>query len=889
MNSTTGVFSGEPISSLDLRAALADGCVVVTATRRLARALQADFARTSAAPSWTTPRVLPWPAWVTSCFMDLRDLEGALPPRACLDDGQAAALWDEVFGGDALAQSLLMPNGAVDGFREAWRLAHEWRLPWEALQARAGEDCRAFLQLAARYRERLEHMGWLDRAQLPAALAPALARQAGPEVIFAGFDALNPAQAALVAALGPRARHVRPARHPSAPTLQPFPDSRTELTAAAAWARRRLDQDPGARLGIVVSDLEAQAGLLEDLLDEALAPDRLLPGRGEAARPWNLSLGRPLIDRPVIAAAFLAFALGRDSLEAGEASRLLRSPFLGGAAEEGGRRAALEARLREQPGDRIGVSRLLGWLGTRDADSACPRLTAGIRGGLDEWHGGPRRRPPSAWSAALTRGLRRLGWPGDSPPDSPTWQALRAWAELLEAFSGLDAIVGPCTLAEAVARLRRIGAEQRFQPETPEVPVQVLGLLETAGLEFDGLWVTGLHDGALPAPLRPCALLPASLQRERGMPRACPVTELAVARRAVTRLAGAATEVRFSHPLTREDEPLRASPVVAVLPPPRGADAFAVPKVAAGIFAARRLEAIADWQAPPVSGEVGGGSGLLAAQSACPFQAFAVYRLASGALPTPAAGVDPAARGAFVHRALHLLWEALAGREALAALDPPTREARVHAALERAAQDKLAGVPTGLVDIEIDEAARRIGELLATELSRPTFRVVTREHDVSVALDALRIKARIDRLDRVGEGLVVIDYKTGAASAADWRGERPAEPQMPLYALAFADELAGLAYASLRPGDVKLAGLARSAAAFGAALPRFKAPSDEEWQELLQEWRRVLETLAGAFARGDARVDPLQPHSSNGTCQWCHLATLCRRDELWRNGMLSRG
>lgn len=874
------------MSFRELEAGLAEGCTVVTATRRLARALQADFARASPGPSWTTPRVLPWAAWVTTCFMDLRDLEGALPPQACLDDWQAAALWEEVFSGDALSQSLLMPYGAVDGFREAWNLAHEWRLPWAALHARAGEDCRAFLQLATQYRERLGYLGALDRAQLPAVLAPVLPQQAGADVLFAGFDTLTPAQAALATALGPRARHVRAASQVSTPTLQPFPDSRTELTAAAAWARQRLDQAPGARLGIVVPDLEMRAGLLEDLLDEALVPARLLPGQGETARPWNISLGLPLIDRPVIAAAFLAFTLGRDSLEPGEASRLLRSPFLGGAAEEGGRRAALEARLREQMGDRVDVIRLLGWLGTLDASSACPRLAAGIRGCLEEWHGGPRRRLPSAWSAALTRGLRRLGWPGDGPPDSPTWQALQAWAELLEAFSGLDVIVGPCTLAEAVARLRRMGGEQRFQPETPEVPVQILGLLETAGLEFDGVWITGLHDGVLPVPMRPCALLPASLQREHGMPRACPATELAAARRMVARLAGAAPEVRFSHPLAREDEPLRASPVLAALPPPPGPDSFVVPRVAAGLFAARELETISDWEAPVVAGEVGGGSGLLAAQSACPFKAFAIYRLGADELPTPAAGVDPAARGGFVHRALHLLWEELAGREALAALDPPSREARVRTALERAAMDKLAGVPAGLVGIEIDEAARRIAELLDTELCRPDFRVVAREHDISVALDVLQITARVDRLDRVEEGAVVIDYKSGSASAADWRGDRPAQPQMPLYALAFEAELAGLAYASLRPGDVKLAGLARSAGVFGEALPRLTPPSEAEWRELLQEWRRVLETLAGAFARGDARVDPLQPRSSTGTCQWCHLATLCRRDELWRTGAL---
>src|SRR5690606_10758606 len=159
-----------------------------------------------------------------------------------------------------------------------------------------------------------------------------------------------------------------------------------------------------------------------------------------------------------------------------------------------------------------------------------------------------------AWAAALARALARLGWPGDGPAGSGTWQTVQASASLLEAFSRLDAVVGPLGLGEALARLRRAGAAQRLQPETPGPPVQVLGLLDTAGLEFDGVWVTGMHDGILPQPLRPCPLLPAALQREQRMPRACPDTELALARRTVARLAGAAAEVRFSYPEMREDE-----------------------------------------------------------------------------------------------------------------------------------------------------------------------------------------------------------------------------------------------------------------------------------------------------------------------------------------------
>jgi ATP-dependent helicase/nuclease subunit B len=869
-----------------LIAALESGQTVVTATRRLARALQAAYARGSSAPSWDTPEVLPWSAWVQDTFRRLRDFATIAESRACLDDWQSAALWDESLASDPAAAGLLMPAAAVEGFREAWRLAHEWRLPWEMLRARAGEDGLAFLRVSSDYQRRLDAAGALDGDQLPALLAQAIDGRTGPVVLFAGFDRLHPAQQAVMGALGARARRVAPPARGGSPTLAGCPDSRHELAEAAAWARRRLEANPGARLGIVVPDLEAQAPMLEDLLDEALAPERLLPGRGDAPRPWNLSLGQPLADAPVVAAAFLAFGLAREELEFVEASRLLRSPFFGGAADEGGQRARLEAWIRAHAGDRIAIAQLSAWLGGQGRAPACPRLAVGAVGLVEELSVGSRRRRPSAWAAACTRGLARLGWPGDAPMDSQTWQTVQAWAELLATYSRLDAVVGEITLGDALARLRRLAAGQRFQPETPELPIQVLGLLETAGQEFDGLWVTGLHDGTLPQPLRPCPLLPAALQRERRLPRACPDTELALARQVVARLADAAPEVRFSYPESREDEPLRPSPVVARLP---GAEARTIPRppgVAATIFAARRIEALADDRAPPLTGDARGGTGLLAAQSACPFMACARHRLGAEALETPAAGIDPRTRGLFVHHALSELWGALKSREGLAVLDSAARGARVRSALERAASRHFAGLPSGLVQIELQEAERRIEELLQIEVARPAFEVVQREEPVQVELGPLRISGRIDRVDQVAEGRVIIDYKTGEAGAGNWLGTRPAEPQMPMYALAHGADLAGLVYANLKPGEVKFRGLARSVEVLGEALSSRDVPPGDGWQEHLDVWRQVLESLANAYATGDARVDPVRLSGADGTCARCHLATLCRRDELLRAGAL---
>jgi hypothetical protein len=48
----------------------------------------------------------------------------------------------------------------------------------------------------------------------------------------------------------------------------------------------------------------------------------------------------------------------------------------------------------------------------------------------------------------------------------------------------------------------------------------------------------------------------------------------------------------------------------------------------------------------------------------------------------------------------------------------------------------------------------------------------------------------------------------------------------------------------------------------------------------------VLGAIAVGFAAGDARVAPVRAAGAGSPCPWCHLAVLCRRDELLRAGTL---
>ncbi|MDZ7736861.1 MAG: PD-(D/E)XK nuclease family protein [Gammaproteobacteria bacterium] len=132
---------------------------------------------------------------------------------------------------------------------------------------------------------------------------------------------------------------------------------------------------------------------------------------------------------------------------------------------------------------------------------------------------------------------------------------------------------------------------------------------------------------------------------------------------------------------------------------------------------------------------------------------------------------------------------------------------------------------------------------------------------------------------------MIIDYKTGRVDTRVWVDERPDDPQLPLYALGQRDHLAGVAFAQLRIGDLRYAGVAdRDDVAGGIqAVGDWKgAPPDcETLPDLLDYWQAQLGALARSFRNGDSEVDPKDPRR---TCRYCPQYTLCRIDEISLGG-----
>lgn len=889
----------------ELMHALEDGATLVTVNRRLARHFHSRFITAMLARGhvvWETPDILPWSTWLVRCWSQILPAgeQDASRVQTLLNSFQEQALWERIISESSEAELLLQVPATAKAAREAWKLLNEWQIQWPFPDSLMNEDTRAFTRWARLYVDRCAVHGWLDTAQLSPILAERLTQEKNliaTHVLLTGFDEFTPQQLELLDALkrcGTEVCEVESAQSAGRAVRTGLADVTAEINAAALWARALFEQGNMTRIGVVVPNLAALRPRIEAIFDDVLLPETVLPRTPVFDRPYNITLGLPLSRYPIIHTALLILELVRGSLPLEKLSVLLRSPHLAGAEEEVARRALLDERLRKLGGLRVPIDVLGRFVGALDTAGklqpfACPVLAERLTHWRDALGTLLTRQAPSIWSASFTRLLKALGWPGQRPLNSHEYQTVAAWRELLEDFATLDAVVPSFDLVEAYTRFRGLVSGQVFQPKSPDVPVQVLGTLEAAGLSFDHLWVMGLSDDTFPTMGRPSPFIPIALQRQHGLPHATPEREAEYAQNLISRLITSAERVILSYPQSDGERPLRASALighVSELDKPLHSSAGA-PNYCARIYGSRWLESLEDFKAPPVpKGErVSGGASLFKDQAACPFRAFAVHRLRANALPTSQVGLDAATRGKLVHRALEYLWAELKSQDQLAKTSGRTLERLVTHAAARAVAAFQAEYPHVITDrfaaLEIRRLARLSRKWLCVERERVPFTVVERELQHRISMGGLEIRTQVDRIDRLSDGrTIVIDYKTGKASPDDWVGERPADPQLPLYATEAGEDISAVLFAKLSTGEMRFVGFSREADIVPGVQSFSQTRYSQKytsWEALFEAWRDVLERLGEAFQSGDAQVDP---RAYPATCRHCWLGTFCRVNEL---------
>jgi probable DNA repair protein len=887
------------LTSTEALEEIAAGTLLLTANNRLARELLTRYdglQQERGQVLWERGRILPWGAWLQSSYREL--LDQGFTDRTLLSPWQARVLWEEVVR-DSLTDeyaALLRPGAVARSAEEAWRLMQEWMIPRGQLNAWATTETEQFLNWVDRYLGRCRSKGWIDQARIAGLLVEhfELHRPAMPErLLLAGFDELTPLQEQLLAQLeagGCRIAVVAQDRVAQKGYRIELNHPAQELETAVHWAALRLQSHPQARIGVIIPRLTELRQQVLHTLEQVFYPAVKSPQGPPSAPVYNLSLGKPLGHYPVIGDALLLLELAQGELAFVDLGRLLRSPFLAGGEQEWSRRARLDARIRKDVGERhVALDTLLRKLRQaeeRERDS-CPELLRALERFQKRLRGMPGRAEPGTWGERFLALLQAAGWPHTSRLDSREYQQVQRFRELLGTFKSLGIVQPFMTPREALRRLRSQAEETLFQAEGADAPVQVMGVLEAAGLTFDHLWVAGLTDDQWPAAAAPNPLLPQGLQRKLNIPHASAERELEFAALMTERLLASAPEVVVSHASREQDRPLRPSPLIAGLP--------VLDPDASGLADKRdpyqrqvaELEEFIDGKGPALAAgnRVPGGTGIFADQAQCPFRAFAIHRLGADPIEEPVSGLDGRERGSLLHSVMEAVWSRLGDRATLLTTSQEALESLIGEAVERAIESVSSHKPVTFAprftELERERLTGLVLQWLELEKRRADFSVEELEQRTTVTVGELLLDTRADRVDRLGDGgLVIIDYKTGGASCNGWFEERLEEPQLPLYAtVAGEEQVSAVLLARLRRGENGFVGVAME----NGIAPKVRAFTEsrqsqgyEDWNALFHHWRDSLEMLAGEIQAGYAEVAPKDPVKS---CRYCPLPSLCRIHE----------
>tara|TARA_Y100001936_G_scaffold243230_1_gene281759 strand:- start:8582 stop:11311 length:2730 start_codon:yes stop_codon:yes gene_type:complete len=874
--------------------------VVVTPNRRLAIVLRREFNNhkiIKGHTSWNAPDILPINALIERSYEDMLYSEQADTLPILLSNTQEQVLWENVISASDQASMLFSVSEAAKLARRAWQLIHEWQIALKLKDFPLNEDCRVFRNWSENYERLTQRENQIDKARVPDLIIELWGHirvKKADQLICYGFDTFTPQQENFLNSISKYGCELISAYSHSQIKSRvgivqqvSCTDSHDEIEQSAMWARACLEADNTVRIGVVVPELFKYRSEIIRTFRSVMEPDvyQRLPGSTHRIYPFNVSLGVGLDSYPLVNTAFLLLELVVKDIDFKLVSSILRSPFLGGGESEMINRAMLDVQLRKIADPRITLKELFELIQRKQNSINCPIFMQQISALLEL-----RKKElfakmkPSSLAKVVLKVLEVFSFPGERAFDSSEYQTLNKWNEVVVEFATLDHVIQRIGYIEGIRCLHRIASEKIFQPETPDVPIQILDIYETIGMEFDHLWVMGLSDTNWPLPSNTHPFLPAELQRLAKLPRASASESLDLSLRFINEWSRSSNEIIFSFPRyddeKKDDHIHTPSPLIADFPQID----LILPIYKSHrdlIYQASQIEFIEDKKVQMLDKtKLNDGTSVIKSQAACPFQAFALYRLGAKGLDYPHIGLNAMERGVLVHGMLEQVWKKLKKKSELDTIsDKKLKEILSNLAkkeIECIQIEYSKKLSKHFINIEKTRLMALTSEWLFEEKKRSDFRVIAIEDKRTISLGGLFLTVRLDRVDMLNDGrLIIIDYKTGNVEAKTMCGKRPDEPQLPLYLVTTQfDTASAVAFLQVKKGAMRFKALAKNS----DLLPGIKA--DPEWKQIIASWHTNLICIAEGFAMGDAEVNPKKYPV---TCRNCDLGPFCRISERIEN------
>lgn len=830
---------------------------IITPNRRLAAYLKKEYTSfcKQGKSFWEAPDILPLGSWLSRLWAQLED-QGRVS-QLLLSPIQEWILWYEMLQNE---------SSIIGEMQDALKMIKKWAVSYTHPDFLLQEDTAFFASCASRFYKTCEQNAWLSETLLTDVLIQNIsARDLPTRLVFFEFDEIYPELDLLIKKI--KSLGVRILQHHShQKSLEPVrvkaPQPESEITLAARFALYQVLSNPEGCMAVVVPELTQNWGkinaIFKLIFQENLALDE--------PQPFSISAGQPLSGYPVVRCMLFLLKLVQSGLPTNEWIELLRSPFWGIS--------------------RYSLSTIDSFISTSRRKKQTHWNTTHLPRGCFEEIKSERSMSIFEWTQWTCQILSALKWPGQRVLDSEEYQTVNRFKSLLEQIAGADIVVNKSVAWEVYFHsLFHFLETTLFQPESSDIKVQVLGVLEAAGLSFEKIWITGLSQNNWPPKGRPNPFIPLSLQREHAMPHASHQRELIYAKRVLEDFCRSATEVIVSWPGMDSDEPLLASSLITTY---KEVDLIEIPQApvkAPQIDLLERygqqMETLENFNASPINGKIlPGGASLLKEISACPFRAYSRYRLNAKALDPQSMEFTPQEKGILLHASLEGIWKELKDLEALKMCDD------LDTLIENSIENAFLRHASSLKEREVyqllekEKLFSRVETWLSLEKERPYFRVMALEQEQTFSLGGAEISFRIDRIDELQDGsLLLMDYKSGITSLRDWFGTRPLAPQLPLYALA-NPKIKAMAFAEMSSKAIKLVGISNGPTKIEGILNFTDTIFTDapHWEGQLDFWKKTFEQMVHQFRNGIAFATPAE----NKICKWCDFMSLCRNYENLR-------
>ncbi len=855
---------------------LEKGATVVLPNRLLAAVAYRQFTAHqlhASRVSWNRPEILSLSAWTTSEWQDAR--YGSRDVPVLLSPAQEHLLWKRIIA--AQSPDLYDTDGAAALAARSSATVGQWELPALADAADFGSGARHFQRWLEIFRRTCSEEGWTTRSDLwkllPAWLRSDASRQ--KSLVFPAVRRPPPGFQRLIEALGSKAivQPIDPSPPKSLAPARSFTEVSDELDFAARWARAAFEDNPSHSIAVFVAGLESRRSQVDRAFYNvfysgacrSLTDHHLRDMLGEHLA-YHFSAGRPLHTHPLIAGALLLLEVASPRIPIADAGAILRSPWTAGALVEKSARSLADLHLRRHRELDVLLSDL------EISSLRCPLLQErwpAVRKAISRRH---ERDSFSSWTAFFGNLLVALGWPGGGDLSSDEQNALEAWKNTLSQLGSLSLVSGDVPFEEARHELGRLLEAGSFEDGSLLAPIQILDATAAGGLQVDRSLIVGLGEETWPPSYSGTPFIPSSVGRKFGIPGSSRDL-VRIERESLT------AELFSTAPIIAASWSGRLSPLAArfVQPVSESATAWAG-KSSWQSYKPAILEERTDNFGPPYLpvATARGGTGIIKSQSLCPFRAFAEYRLSSGAPEEGCLGFDGRDRGGHLHTALEFVWKNLRTQQNLKATSKADLARLIaEAALHAVRIDESSSFGKIVGQVEIERLKTVISDWLDIERSRlQPFTVETIEEEQFVELSGLKLRLRLDRMDRLPSGgLLLIDYKSGEQKQAKLECPRPQEPQLLVYAAGIGDSVEGVVFAQLKQRDVRPVGWTRDLH-FRKERKKTVESLGMAWDERMEESRHEVERLAEQFKSGYAAVDPLP-----GACDYCAQKPFCRIHE----------